>query len=85
MTPDVVYERVIEVECRVIPALPEKCQLKHEPTWRKVKGSTGEDFIVIKELNEEKLKTNLEELYRLGIKSLAVALVHSFALVNTNV
>ncbi|XP_020286106.1 5-oxoprolinase [Pseudomyrmex gracilis] len=79
LMPDVVFERVIEAECRVIPALPEKCQLKHEPTWRKVKGSTGEEFIVIKELNEEKLKTNLQELCRSGIKSLAVALVHSFA------
>lgn len=80
VTPEVLYKRVVEVRCRVIPALPGKCQLVKD-SWRKVKGSTGEDLFVMQELNEEKLKKDLLELKQSGIESIAVVLAHSYTLV----
>lgn len=77
VTPEVLYKRVVEVRCRVVPALPGKCQLVKD-SWRKVKGSTGEDLFVTQELNEEKLKEDLLELKESGIESIAVVLAHSY-------
>lgn len=61
----------------MIPALPGKCQLVKD-SWRKVKGSTGEDLFVTQELNEDKLKEDLLELKQSGIESIAVVLAHSY-------
>lgn len=80
VTPEVLYEKVVEVNCRVIPASAGKCQLDNKK-WRRVKGSTGEDLFVTRELDEEKLKLDLEELRRSGIESLAVVLAHSYTFV----
>ncbi|CAK9830305.1 OPLAH [Anthophora retusa] len=77
LTPEVLYKKVVEVKCRVIPALPSKCQLETKK-WRRVKGSTGEDLFVTEELDEERLKQDLDELKRSGIESLAVVLAHSY-------
>ncbi|CAK9794957.1 OPLAH [Anthophora quadrimaculata] len=77
LTPEVLYKKVVEVKCRVIPALPGKCQLETKK-WRRVKGSTGEDLFVTEELDEERLKQDLDELKRSGIESLAVVLAHSY-------
>ncbi|XP_012239742.1 5-oxoprolinase [Bombus impatiens] len=77
ITPEVLYERVVEVKCRVIPALPGKCHLDSKK-WRRVKGSTSEDLFITQELDEEKLKLDLKELRRSGIESLAVVLAHSY-------
>ncbi|XP_076766282.1 5-oxoprolinase isoform X2 [Xylocopa sonorina] len=76
-TPEVLYKRVVEVRCRVVPALPGVCRLDSKQ-WRKVKGSTGEDLFVTRELDEEKLKRDLEDLRKDGIESLAVVLAHSY-------
>ncbi|XP_015124792.1 5-oxoprolinase [Diachasma alloeum] len=76
--PGVLYSKVIEVKCRVVPALPGKCSLDHG-RWRKVKGSTGEDLFVIQELDEEALISDLERLKEDGIQSLAVILAHSYS------
>ncbi|XP_029033691.2 5-oxoprolinase [Osmia bicornis bicornis] len=75
--PEVLYNKVVEVRSRVIPALPGKCHLDNK-NWRRVKGSTGEELFVTQELDEEKLKRDLEELQRSGIESLAVVLAHSY-------
>ncbi|XP_017766336.1 PREDICTED: 5-oxoprolinase [Eufriesea mexicana] len=77
VTPEVLYEKVIEVKCRVIPALPGKCNLD-DRKWRRTKGSTGEDLFVTRELDEEQLKLDLEESRISGIDSLAVVLAHSY-------
>lgn len=76
------YKKVVEVKCRVIPALPGRCQLDSKE-WRKVKGSTGEDLFVTQELDEERLKQDLEELKGSGIESLAVVFAHSYTFVIT--
>ncbi|XP_018407362.1 PREDICTED: 5-oxoprolinase [Cyphomyrmex costatus] len=75
--PEVLYKHVIGVKCRVIPALPGSCRMKNQ-SWRKVKGSTGEDLYVIQELDEAQLKEDLKTLHNLGIDSLAVVLAHSY-------
>lgn len=81
MTPEVLYKKVVEVKCRVIPALTGRCQLNNK-SWRRVKGSTGEDMFVTQELDEEQLIKDLEKLRNLQIDSLAVVLAHSYTLVN---
>ncbi|XP_011879574.1 PREDICTED: 5-oxoprolinase [Vollenhovia emeryi] len=75
--PQVLYKHVIEVKCRVIPALPGSCCMENK-SWRKVKGSTGEDLFVIQELDETQLKEDLKRLRSLEIDSLAVVLAHSY-------
>ncbi|XP_032687152.1 5-oxoprolinase isoform X2 [Odontomachus brunneus] len=77
VTPEVLYKKVVEVRCRVIPALTGRCQLDNK-LWRRVKGSTGEDMFVIQELDEAQLIKDLEELRNLKIDSLAVVLAHSY-------
>ncbi|KAK1131870.1 hypothetical protein K0M31_016018 [Melipona bicolor] len=77
VTPEVLYKRIVEIKCRVIPVLPGKCQMDNKQ-WRRVTGSTGEDLFITQELDEEKLKLDLEELKESGIESLAVVLAHSY-------
>ncbi|XP_033225027.1 5-oxoprolinase isoform X2 [Belonocnema kinseyi] len=77
VTPEVLYSQVVEVQCRVIPALSNRCQLDKD-NWKIVKGSTGEDLFLKQELDEETLKKDLLELKKLGIQSLAVVLMHSY-------
>lgn len=79
--PEVLYKYVIGIKCRVIPALPGKCLMENQ-SWRRVKGSTGEDLFVTQELDETQLKEDLKELRDLGIESLAVVLAHSYTFVN---
>ncbi|KAL4716495.1 hypothetical protein ACJJTC_015923 [Scirpophaga incertulas] len=76
--PSVLYTEVVEVDCRVIPALEDKCQLKKLPHWQKAVGTTGENMLVIKDLDEEAVKKDLIELKQKGIKSIAVVLAHSY-------
>jgi N-methylhydantoinase A/oxoprolinase/acetone carboxylase beta subunit len=78
--PEILYKNVVGVRCRVIPALPGKCELNK--SWRQVKGSTGEDLFVTQELDEIKLMNDLRELRNLKINSIAVVLAHSYTLVD---
>lgn len=64
----------------MIPASVGKCQLDNKK-WRRVRGCTGEDLFITRELDEEKLRLDLEELKRSGIESLAVVLAHSYTFV----
>ena len=74
--PDILYSEVIEVEERVV-LRQEKCQIeKHN--YQVKTGSTGEQVEVWQEVNVEKLGQDLLRVKNKGIKSLAVALVHSF-------
>jgi len=77
-TPQVLYEEVVEVDCRVVPALPGRCLLKEGSQWRHVTGTTGEELLVCQELNEDALQKDLTILKEKGIKSIAVVLAHSY-------
>lgn len=80
LIPDVLYEEVIEVDCRVINLKCEKCE--HIPSiWNDkqiVRGITGEDILILKQIDEATLKSDLMLLKSKGINSIAVALMHSY-------
>lgn len=46
--------------------------------WKSVKGTTGEQLLVAKPLNKEKLLNDLKNLREKGIESIAVVLMHSY-------
>lgn len=77
VTPEVLYSKVVEVKCRVVPGSLEKCQLD-KSGWKEAKGSTGETVFVTQELDEEYLMKELLEIKKSGIDSLAIVLMHSF-------
>lgn len=73
------YTEVIEVDCRVIPALEDRCQMdKSGKNWKQVVGTTGEKMLVVKDLEEDKVKKDLLALKQKGIESIAVVLAHSY-------
>lgn len=76
MTPGVLYEEVVEVDCRVVPALDGRCHLSHQ--YPRVRGRTGELFYVTQPLDTASLLKALIELKAKGILSLAVVLMHSY-------
>lgn len=80
VTPEVLYSKVVEVRCRVVPAMATKCQLKDTTlSWKRVKGTTDEEFLIMQELDEQRLRKDLEDLKKDGIESLAVVLAHSYS------
>lgn len=79
VSPEVLYEEILEVDCRVIPALRGRCQLGGTSSkWKTVKGTTGEELYIVQELNTEKLKKDLQMVKDQGFNSLAVVLAHSY-------
>ncbi|KAJ5679955.1 hypothetical protein N7462_008199 [Penicillium macrosclerotiorum] len=76
--PGVLPEGVVEVDERVVP-----CHFLSDkdcfPNSRIVEGITGEKFRVVRELDLEQVRTELQRLKSQGYQSLSVALVHSFA------
>ncbi|KAL2871025.1 5-oxoprolinase [Aspergillus lucknowensis] len=76
--PGVLPEAVVEVDERVVPCHP----LSDKECFsgaRVVEGVTGEKFRVVRELDVEKVRPELERLKEKGYQSLSVALVHSYA------
>lgn len=76
--PDVLYERVVELEERVIPC-PSGSEAHLYPDCRLVEGSTGERFRVLQELDVDQVSQSLYSLWNDGYRSIAVALLHSYA------
>lgn len=73
------YSEIVEVDCRVIPILPGKCELNDQASkWRIVNGYTGEKLYITKELDKEVLRQELKRIKDKGIDSIAVALAHSY-------
>ncbi|KAG8231505.1 hypothetical protein J437_LFUL011543 [Ladona fulva] len=91
VTPDVLYEEVIEVEGRVVPGSTSMGNkgnndcIPGSDVWKHVLGVTGEEFLVTEELNLESLKIELQKVQQKGIKCLAVVLLHSYAYVEHEV
>lgn len=75
--PEVLYSEV-EIDCRVIPAQDGVCEMKNTTEYRRVTGTTGEDFFVVKELNRDEVYKSLESLKKTGINSISVSLAHSY-------
>ncbi|KAG5890200.1 hypothetical protein JTB14_010662 [Gonioctena quinquepunctata] len=77
--PEILYTDVVEVDCRVIPVLEGKCNLGNQTNhWRIVEGKTGEKFYVTRELDVEEVKRDLKRISERGIKSISIALAHSY-------
>lgn len=76
--PDVLYEEVVEVQERVVPRQNTSESEVVNNHWSLSKGSTGDEILVTKELDEAKLQQDLKEILKKGIKSLAVVLIHSY-------
>lgn len=70
----------MEVDCRVINLNCEKCEDTPNIWGNKlvVRGVTGEDMLVLKDIDEASLKSDLMLLKTKGINSIAVALMHSY-------
>lgn len=74
--PSNLYEEVVEVSCRMIPARAD-CQL--ENSWRSVDGISSTKYLVTSELDASAVKVDLQASFDRGIRSVAVALAHSYA------
>uniref|UniRef100_A0A0V0G356 Putative oxoprolinase n=1 Tax=Triatoma dimidiata TaxID=72491 RepID=A0A0V0G356_TRIDM len=81
-TPDVLYEEIIEVDCRIIPRFKDKCKLEsvsdEVEKWSTCTGITGDELYCVKQVDEFGLKEQLEKLLAKGINSIAVVLMHSY-------
>ncbi|MFH4978136.1 hypothetical protein AB6A40_004845 [Gnathostoma spinigerum] len=73
--PDLLYEKVVEVEERVL-TFDESDQTQND--YKKVLTRDKEWVLIAKEVNTEQLMSDLNELKKTGIRSLAVAFLHSF-------
>lgn len=77
--PSNLYEKVIEVDCRIIPERND-CELGSiSHSWRKVVGVSSSTFLVKKEIDVEIIKSQLKSVFDQNIKSVAIALAHSYA------
>ncbi|KAG5675741.1 hypothetical protein PVAND_005619 [Polypedilum vanderplanki] len=77
--PSNLYEKVIEVDCRIVPERND-CELGEiSSSWRKVSGISNSTFLVQKELNVDEVRGQLQNVFDLGITSVAVCLAHSYA------
>lgn len=60
--------------------MPGKCQVDHEKDgWTKIKGNTGEEFFVVRDIDKKSVESDLRQLQKDGINSIAVVLAHSYA------
>ncbi|KAL2203289.1 hypothetical protein CC79DRAFT_1280421 [Sarocladium strictum] len=76
--PDVLFERVVEVDERIIPAHP-RSSAETLATYPSIAGVTGETYHVLQKLDTTKLVEDLQSLKAQGYGSVAVALINSFA------
>lgn len=67
----------MEVNCRIIPAQLDKCNLPSK-SWKLVEGSSKEQMYITNDLNEEEVREKLTKLYLEGYQSIAVVLAHSY-------
>jgi len=73
--PDLLYEQVLEVDERVQPYHPAA-----DMNGRKIiRGSTGEQFIVLARPDPDTIRPRLQQMFDQGITSLAVVFVHAYA------
>uniref|UniRef100_A0A1B6LIT0 5-oxoprolinase n=3 Tax=Graphocephala atropunctata TaxID=36148 RepID=A0A1B6LIT0_9HEMI len=79
VTPGVLYEEVVEADCRVVPAMDGRCCLSHK--YQRVEGKTGEPLYVTQPLDSAHLLSQLTHLKARGINSVAVVLMHSYTYV----
>ncbi|XP_033115374.1 5-oxoprolinase-like [Anneissia japonica] len=77
VTPEMIYEDVVEVNERVY-LQQNRCQLPKPENLQTIEGITGERVEIQKEIDEAKLRSDLGKVFAKGIRSLAVVLIHSY-------
>ncbi|CAA9997633.1 unnamed protein product [Nesidiocoris tenuis] len=77
-TPEMLYEDVVEVDCRIVPLLEGKCEWLEAKTWPVIEGLSGEKFLVQQSLDLNEVRNQLDAVLAKGIKSIAVVLIHSY-------
>nr|KAG5689816.1 hypothetical protein BaRGS_029294 [Batillaria attramentaria] len=75
--PEELYEAVVEVQERLVMCRSD-CQLGQKKTCKVLMGTTGEQLEVWQAVDEAKLRSDLQEVYDSGIRSLAVVLMHAY-------
>jgi 5-oxoprolinase (ATP-hydrolysing) len=73
--PDLLYEKVIEVDERIILTQNQRILPPHVKV---IQGVTGEGLYVEKPLNVDSLKPTLQNILNSGIDSIAVVLMHAY-------
>jgi 5-oxoprolinase (ATP-hydrolysing) len=76
-SPQLLYREVIEVEERVV-LKQEKCQINNQSNREVKTGITGDELEIWQTIDSEKLRQSLQQVFDRGIRSLAVALLHSY-------
>lgn len=76
--PEVLYEEVLEVRERILPRLDTSAEEIALEKWKVEQGSTGEKLLIMQEVDEVKLRQDLQQILNKGITSLAVVLLHSY-------
>lgn len=76
--PEVLYEEVVEVRERIVPRLDTSAEEIALEKWIVEQGSTGEELLVMKQVDEVQLRQDLQKILDKGITSLAVVLLHSY-------
>ncbi|EDW01414.1 5-oxoprolinase isoform X2 [Drosophila grimshawi] len=71
------YQTVVEVNCRIVPEQPERCQLNHQ--WKVLQGITGSNYFEVEPVDESAVRVSLGAARQKGINSVAVVLAHSYA------
>jgi 5-oxoprolinase (ATP-hydrolysing) len=77
---DALYEKVIEVEERVVLAnsLNSVQQLQTEEGQQAVEAVTGEKLVVLQKPKHDKIREDLQSLLKEGINSVAIVLMHAY-------
>uniref|UniRef100_A0A8W7PML1 5-oxoprolinase n=1 Tax=Anopheles coluzzii TaxID=1518534 RepID=A0A8W7PML1_ANOCL len=74
------YREVIEIDARLVPAQEVSCQLGEASAgWRRLTGAADSTYLEMVPLDEQDLRSKLEEVRAAGINSLAIVLAHSYA------
>lgn len=70
----------MEVNCRIVPALPNKCKLdKNILNWKLIDQTiTGEPMFEIKSIDHGEVRNDLQKLKESGVESVAVVFAHSY-------
>ncbi|KXJ77397.1 5-oxoprolinase [Aedes albopictus] len=75
--PSNLYREVIEIDCRLVPAQRDICQL--EQSWDELQGASDARYLEMVPIDESQIRAKLTETRNKGITSLAVVLAHSYA------
>lgn len=74
--PELLFDRVVEIDERVLLVKPYEEHLYADD--KIVIGASHEKLFIEKELDEHEVQVKLEELVKVGIRSVAVVLLHSY-------